>query len=170
VRRLRYEASAAFLGALAGADFAPGAMAEVMVAPGRTNFAARVAVLGTGMRNQPLADGRVAWTRVSLAIGPAWRLGRGRFVLDLHAEALAALLIVEGVGYSTTRQSFDVDPGLGAGARVAVRLGRFTPQVGVAVGGWLRQQQVHVTGTDLVAGLPRFEVFLSAGVGLGNFL
>lgn len=168
-RRVRWAVSAGFTASLAGAAFAPGATATVLLAGPRSRFAGRLAVTGLGYRDLALGPGAASWTRASIALGPAYRFSRGRVALDGHAEALVALLTVRGVGFDTTRQAFDVDPGLGAGARLLVRAGPVTPFVGVSVAGWLRRQQVRVTNTDLAGELPRFEVLLEAGVGFGDF-
>jgi hypothetical protein len=106
--------------------------------------------------------------RATLSLGAGWRYRVGRLALGMHAEALAALLWIGGAGYDITRSSFDFDPGLGAGARLGIRLGRVTPFIDASVAGWLRSHLVQVSGAPERVELPRFEVLLTAGVGFGN--
>lgn len=168
-RRARFEVAAGFVASLAGPSFAAGAAVEVLVAPRAVNLGVRLAVHATDVREEVLGPGRARWTRAALSVGPVYRFRPGPFAIDLHAEVLAALLAIEGTGFDTSASAFDFDPGLGAGARAALRLGPATPFIGVSLAGWLRKQQGLITGGNETAEIPRFEVLLSAGVGLGNF-
>jgi hypothetical protein len=165
----RFEIAPGFVGSLAGADFAAGAGVEVMIAPPRVNAAGRIALHGTDTREQALATGGARWTRVALSLGPLWRLRPGRFLVDLHADLLLALLAIEGQRFDTTGQSFGFDPGLGAGVRAGVKAGPAAPFIGLRIAGWLRRQEATVTGATGGVDIPRFEVLLTAGVGFGSF-
>ena len=66
-------------------------------------------------------------------------------------------------------RAFDFDPGLGTGIRAGIRVGPTHPFLAVAVAGWLRRQRAVLTGAPNSAEIPRFEVLLQAGIGLGNF-
>jgi hypothetical protein len=88
-------------------------------------------------------------------------------VLDVHAEGLIALLYFRGVGFTTTDSGFDVDVGLGAGVRGAVRAGPMRFFLGLGVAGWLRRESVQGMNGG-VATLPRIEALLSAGLSYGN--
>jgi hypothetical protein len=166
---VRFEVAAGFLASLAGSAFAAGARAEILVAPARLNLAGRLALQAMDVREEALGRGRARWTRAAVAIGPDYRLRPGRFVIDFHAEFLAALLVIEGVGFDVGQRAFDFDPGLGGGVRAAIKAGPATPYIGASIAGWLRRQEGRVDGVLESVEIPRFEVFLTAGVGLGSF-
>jgi hypothetical protein len=165
----RFEIAGSFVGSLAGADFAAGGGVEVMVAPPRVNAAGRMAIHGTDTREQALATGGARWTRVALSLGPMWRLRPGRFLVDLHADLLLALLTIEGQRFDTIDRAFAFDPGLGAGVRAGVKAGPTAPFVGLRIAGWLRRQEAIVSGATGGVDIPRFEVLLVAGIGFGSF-
>jgi hypothetical protein len=167
--KARFEVAAGFEASFAGSAFAAGGRVEALIAPTRRNIALRLAVQGTDVRDERLGRGSARWTRASLALGPAYRLRPGRFAIDFHAEFLAALLAIEGTGFDTSDRAFDFDPGLGGGVRGAIKAGPATPYIGVSIAGWLRRQEGRVSGVTEIAEIPRFEVMLTAGVGLGSF-
>ena len=169
-RSVGFELSAGFVASLAGSDFAPGAEVAAALGPRRSHFRGRVGAWATGLRTVALGPGRASYTRAGLALGPQFRFRPGRFRLDLHADAVCALLYVAGAGFSTTDNGYDVEPGLAAGARAAVRLGGGAfVYAGATVVGWLREQQVLVTGGQAAhSTLPRLEVLLTAGLAFGN--
>ncbi len=164
-RPLAWEVAAGLTGFYDGV--APAAGASVEASLGRPGLAARVAVSGELPREAPLGPGRVAWTRPALSLGARWRFARGRLRIDLYAEAIAALLVVGGRGFDTPHQDYDFDPGLGGGARLALRFGRVAPWVGVGVRGWLRRQTAVTPEPTGSLDLPRIEGSLSLGVAVG---
>ena len=165
--RVRWALSAGAVAALTGTAAAAGGELALSLAPARGGFSGRLSLLGVGPRQQPLGSGAASFTRVALALGPAYRWWRGRWGLEAHAAALTALLVVHGVGFDVNRQALDFDVGLGGGARVLLRLGPVVSHLGVAVAGWLRTQTVRVD--DLSTELPRYDVLFVAGLGFGSF-
>jgi hypothetical protein len=165
--RLKVELDAAFVSSLAGAAFAPGAAADVTLTHAGLGLGGRIGVRGFGTRTLALGTGSFGWTRVSLALGLAWRRDFGRVRLDLHAELSPALVMVAGAGLADAHQAYDVDVGLGGGLRFGVRAGPVTPFVGAAVVGWLREEQVLAINVQNPVSLPRFELLLSAGLAFG---
>jgi hypothetical protein len=168
-RRTGFEIDAAFLGSLAqGNALAAGGAIEIAVGEKRSHFLGRLELAGFQTRDLPLTTaGHVSWTRAWLALGPLFRFRPGRFVLDLHAEGLLALLYFGGVGFTTTQSGYDVDVGLGAGIRGAVRAGPMRFFLGVGLAGWLRQQTVQISGGASNV-IPRIEGLLTIGIGGGN--
>jgi hypothetical protein len=150
-------------------DFAAGGTVDASFAPGGRRWAARLALSGSGTRDLAFAGGSAGWTRFGLALGPALLLRRGRWQLDLHAEAVAGLLYVAGHGYDNARAAFSFDPGLGGGVRGAVRIGPLAPFVGVGVVGWLRPEEVALTSVAQGRTVPAVELLVSAGLSFGNF-
>jgi hypothetical protein len=166
-RGLGVAVGGAFVASFAPA-FAAGAAVDATFAPGDGSWAARLALSGSGTRDLAFAGGSAAWTRFGLALGPALRLRRGRWQLDLHAEAVAGLLYVAGHGFDGGRTAWSFDPGLGGGVRGAVWLGPVAPFLGVGVVGWLRPEEVALSGGGAGRMLPAVELLVSAGLAFGN--
>ena len=166
---LRYDTGAAFVASLAGSAFAAGGALDVALAPRAGHWMARLSLTGESLRAITLSPGHVDWTRAAVGLGPRLRLrARARWLFDVWAEALAALLVANGSGFVRNQQSFNFDPGIGGGVRVSLRYGRFAPFVGIGIAGWLRQQQLSVTATNNSVSVPRFEALFSAGASLGR--
>lgn len=169
VSRLRWDVAAGFAGAVAGPSFAPGGTIEATIGRAATGFGGWASLVGVGTSNLPLGPGQAAWTRPSLSVGAGYRLTRSRWTFDVHADAVAALLVVNGKGFTVTRQQYDFDPGLGGGVRAAVHVGATALFLGARAVGWLREQRVFVDGLAAAAVLPRYEVLLTLGLGRGRF-
>ena len=169
-RRVTYEVGGGFAAALTGRDFAPGGIVEVRVGSRRGRFGGRFAFTGTDARELALGNGHATWTRFQLALGPQIRFRPGRFMFDLHADGVVAVLMVSGVGFGAPKRDLDVDPGLGGGVRAAIRLGPVAPFLGVNAVGWLRRQLVGVTGLAQTAELPRYDLSFVVGLAFGTFL
>ena len=171
-RRAAVDLAGAFIASFAGASFAPGGGASALVGVQRGRVWGRIAAAGFATRDLALGPGHASWTRAFASLGVAVRFRPSRFIIDLHGDALAALLYVKGIGYMSPSESYDVDPGLGVGARAAVRLGPVALFLGGDVAGWLRAQTVRVlaqNGTTAgLADLPRVEALLSAGLAWGS--
>jgi hypothetical protein len=170
--QIGWELAGGFVGALAGPSFAAGGELSAMLGQRGGRLHGRLALGGTGLRDidvgmAPPAHGR--YTRAWLGLGPVVRFRPGRFLLDLDALASVALIYVSGIGYTTSRSATDVDVGLGGGGRAAVRAGPVAPYLGLHVQGWLRPLSLAVSGpAGGTAALPRFEVWLSAGLAVGT--
>jgi hypothetical protein len=166
---VRWEIGAGFVAGLTGTSFAPGGILDAQVAPRHGRFGGRIALLGAAPRELSLGAGQARYARPMVQLGPDVRFEPWRMLLDLHAEASLAVLIVEGQGFTTSQRDLDIDVGLGGGARAAIRIGPVAPFLGVSVLGWLRDQQVQVTGLGERASLPRYELSFLAGVAFGVF-
>src|SRR5947209_4541133 len=83
---------------------------EAALGPRRSHFLGRVALVGLGPRDLSLGPGHGTYTRAWAALGPLVRFRPSRFILDLHAEALLALLYVTSSGFTTSQSALDVDP------------------------------------------------------------
>jgi hypothetical protein len=162
------EIEAAFVGALAGTAFAPGAEATVRLGVLGRRWAALLGLLGEGPRTTPLGAGQVSWGRAALTVGAGARLIDRRISLELRAQARVALLYARGGGFAANYDRYDADAGLGAGLRLGVRVGRLRPMIGVDVVGWLRPEQAYAQAGsgEASTALPRVEALLIAGVGL----
>jgi hypothetical protein len=164
---LQYELSAAFLSSIASTGaFAPGAEATASFTRRGKRWLGRLSMFGTDLRQRQLGFGTMAWTRVALAAGVAYRLG-SIWQVDLHADAVAALLVLRGSGAATST-AFDLDPGLGGGVRGNRRWTHVAAFIDAGVVGWLRSQQVNATGSSDTVEVPRLDVLLTVGLSYGN--
>ena len=106
------------------------------------------------------------WTRPSARVGPGYRWDLGPVEIDLRAELVAALLAMEGRGYSANETSYSFDPGLGATLRIGVPAGRFLPWLSGGGTAWFKEHAVTVAGLADRATLARGEAFVALGVSL----
>jgi hypothetical protein len=166
--RVTVEVNAAWLGAIGPGGFAPGIILEPRLSVRGWPVGFFVGGFFEATRTLDLGGGNVDFGRAALLLGAGYRLERGRWSLDLRAQALAALLYLSGHGFTQNYDRLDGDFGLGAGARGGVRLGRVRPFIGVDAVGWLRsiQAQALEAGSTVATELPRFEVQLSVGLTL----
>jgi hypothetical protein len=169
--RIRYDVAAAFLvGWEPGAGVALGGTVDASFAPRRSRWGARVGVMALAPQTAAFGAGEIHWSRPALSLGPLLQLqlARARIRLVLHAEALAALLIVGSRGFANSTQQLDFDPGLGAGVLLGARMGIFQPFIEARLAGWLRAQNAQLDGFAGALELPRFDLWVSAGLALGR--
>lgn len=172
--KVGFELAGGFVASLAGGtSFAPGGELALTLGGRRSRVLGRLAFDGFATRNLAVGNSspaHVSYTRASVGLGPVVRFRPSRFLFDLHAEASLALSYVAGIGYARSQLGYDADVGLGGGARAAVRLGWAAPFLAASVVGWLRPTTVIVTGPGGGSpSLPAFELWLSAGIGFGNY-
>jgi hypothetical protein len=134
--------------------------------PGRP-WAGQVSLAAQGRESQPLGKGQTRWGRLAVGAGPSLRLGNDAWVVRLGLEALAGLLMADGVRYDETRTRFGVDAGADLGASIGRRFGRLTPWLGMELLGWLRPHQLEVTGAATTS-IPRLQAWFGAGVAFGS--
>ena len=148
-----------------------GGMLVIHAAPRGKAFGVRLGLTGTRWRREALGDSGAGaeWTRLQLEVGPRYRLRPGRLVVDLHAQAAAALVEVAGQGFAANYQSWGWDVGVGGGLRVGLPLRWALPWVGVAGTGYLRTQQLRVLGQPDTGQLPRFDVLVALGFSAGRW-
>jgi hypothetical protein len=167
---LIWEVEAGFLGSIAGNAFAPGASADVFL--GRLGFplGARIGVAGTDTREIALGAGQAGWGRAALSVGPNVEILSRVVRLDVHADVLGALLFMQGQGFSANYSDNAFDVALGGGLRAAVERWSVTPWIDVTLLGWLLHQNATAddAGMHVAAEIPRFDVWLRAGIAYGR--
>ncbi|MDB4969990.1 MAG: hypothetical protein JWN44_5679, partial [Myxococcales bacterium] len=169
--QLTWDVSASFLATIAGGAFAAGASADVTIGKRGFPLAARIGVAGTDNRDLALAGGRASWARAALMFGPVFDVFSKRGVrLDVHADVAAGWMFVQGRGYNANYSDNAFDPALGGGARLAVTKWTIEPWLDCTLLGWLRHQTLSVPGPTSTASaeIPRFDVWLRAGVAYGR--
>ena len=168
--QLEWSVDASFLASIAGGSFAAGASADVLIGKRHFPLAARIGVAGVDTRSLSIGMGHAVWNRVAIVFGPNYEAVSRYVHVDIHADVLAGWLFVQGQGYTTNHGDTAFDPALGGGVRMSVARWDLTPWIDVALLGWLRTQTASATqtATTLTAEIPRFDVWLRAGVAYGR--
>jgi hypothetical protein len=162
---LIHEMGAGVVAGWSGAEITGGGSIELWVGPDASRWAGHLSLLGLSSEHQSLPPGSVSWTRPRGAIGGRYRLVHGRHLsIDLRADAVAAVLIVSGDGFSANETAVAFDPGLSGGARLNVPWGRWTWFLEASALGWLRGQRAEVMGLGRSLDLPRAEALLHVGL------
>lgn len=166
-----FQIGLAVLGSVVGGQLAAGASLEGWLAPPDWHLGLALELSGTTARSEAVgarADA-ASWTRFALGLGPEAHLGLRGATVDLRAQALVALLHVEGVGLSTTNSDSSAELGAGAGVHVGWPWGNAVPWIGVDILLWPGHESLVVGGLPAVGDLPRFELQVSLGISLGRF-
>jgi len=168
---VRFSLGVGLLAAVSGGQIAPGAKVIGSLAPGRGHLGLDVALSAVTTRSEAVGNlpGAANWRRAALAAGPRYRFGDAAAMLDLHVDALAALLLVEGVGLAETTSDTSLQIGASAGIRATRAWGNAAPWIGVDVLVWPGHDRLEVAGQTTTGVLPRLEVQLALGLSLGRF-
>ncbi len=167
--RQRFDIAASLIVPVALPSGATSVGGSLEAAIGAGHFFGRAAVGASSLRDIPVGAGEARFLRADLSLGPLIRFVPGRFILDLHAEALFALLYVKGQGFMSSPTNLGFDFGIGAGFRAAWHFSKVAPFLGVDLNGWPLSQRVHTTGVIATSSLPTFDLLLSIGVAFGRF-
>jgi len=154
-----------------GGVTAPGAILTGALGLGVGGFALDGGVSATTSRAADVGalPGAASWTRVTMALGPALRLGYGHVRGDIHLQGLGALLHVRGVGVPNAASDTTPELGGGTGARVEIMSGTSIIWVGLDALAWPGQQRLLIANSGDQGRLPRLELVASVGMGLGRF-
>jgi len=167
-----FDLGLALIASVAGSEIAPGAVIRAWLAPGGWHTGLSLSLSGVTSRSEAVADyaGAASWRRFTLGAGPELRFEAGHTILAAQAQALAALLNVEGVGLTTTASSSTSQLGTGLGLRAGRPWGTAIPWIGADALLWPGHDRLVITGVSEHGQLPRFEVQVSLGLSLGRFL
>jgi hypothetical protein len=168
--RLQWNVEAGFLASVAGNAFAAGASGEVLLGKRKFPLAARIGLAGVDTRSLAVGTGHASWNRIALVFGPTYEAVSKYVHLDIHADLVAGWLFVQGQGYTQNHGDNAFDPALGGGVRMSVARWDITPWIDVTLLGWLRTQTASATeaGVTVSAEIPRFDVWLRAGLAYGR--
>ncbi len=167
--------SAAFdLGAGAGVSWAsslaPTLALQGSSAPAGWRLGWRAALAVDWLRTSPLGLGNARWTRAELHAGPRFRVGKGRFRIDLHSEAIAAAAIASGSDYPNDLTDFGLDLGVGAGLRALRVGGHHAFWLDIAASGWPHRTTLRIESIPSTSyALPALRVGAILGASLGRF-
>ena len=156
-------------GNLSGAAFVPGGELDLTWEPNQTGSGLLLSASWLSAHSEPLAEGTLRWTRWPLIAGPFLRLsGRGASV-ELEAGPAVGWLHVEGQNFSPNSKLGAVTLGGQAAVRIAPERARFGPFLMAVPMLWFGRSTAAVRlpkGQLAAKDLPRFELFLAAGVHL----
>jgi hypothetical protein len=123
-------------------------------------------ISATGAHSASLAGGSGNWRRVALLLSGGRRLALAAWQMDVGAEAIASLLMLQGRGYPQNYDATLFHPGAGAFVRVGRRIGPLALWVGIEGLWWLRPQRLFVERTSNTADVPKLEAMFGTGVEL----
>lgn len=152
----------------AGSGIVPGATIGLDLAHARAPVVLRASLFGMAPAQEALGEGSVRWVRSGAGIGVGYRPVRKRFVLELHGDVAAGLLVSWGAGFDRSTQTADFDPAGWVGLRTGLNLGRSLIFADVSGLGWMRKQRAGVASAGGVTEsleLPRVAAMLTLGVG-----
>ena len=109
------------------------------------------------------------WIRPALSLGPNLRLHGNTVALDIHGDAVVALVRVNGSGLSQTSSDTSMQFGLAAGLRGLWIWKHSAAWVGTDLLGYPGQDNLSVANLGQVGRLPRLEFQISLGIVLGRF-
>jgi hypothetical protein len=166
-----FDVGAALFGSLApgagSSGAAVGALVIASVVPAGGRVGGRLSLQGSTQRELTLGNGAVRWRRLVGGVGPQLRLtSAGRAAtLDLHGDALVALVSASGSGFAVNHSAGSVDAGIAAGARLFVGPRRSVqPWLDLSLAGWLRQEVAYNDPGGASVKLPRVEGILALGL------
>jgi hypothetical protein len=169
---MAFEVGAALSGSVAPsggrAGTAAGGLIVASAGPAHGSVALRLMLAGSAQRELPLGAGHVLWQRLVAGLGPDLRLATraSPLAVDLHAEALVALLSARGEGFTPNLSDGSFDAGLSAGVRFAFGGGTVAPWLDLSLGSWLRSQHAVSAPDQASVTLPRVEAAASLGLSL----
>jgi hypothetical protein len=159
------------IASMTGGQLAPGARIGGWLAPRGGHLGVGVALSAATSRSEPVGAeaGAARWIRGALGVGPDVRADVGKTVLGAHAQVLAALLHVEGVGLPTTASDSSAQLGAGVGVQIGRPWGSATPWIGADVLYWPGHDRLEISGLAAAGELPHLEIQLALGLSLGRF-
>jgi hypothetical protein len=127
-----------------------------------------------GARHIPLSDFGInsgddlTWQRFPLGLGAHARLFGDPVRVDVHAEALIALLTLSAPASLLPRATaYSADAGAGLGARAQMKLGAVLIWLGAAAVVWPGKTTIAIGGAQSTQTLPQFELLIQQGLAFG---
>lgn len=112
----------------------------------------------------PLELGSVAFRQPGARLGVLWQARWRRLVVDLRAEGVAGLWLLEGRGFDENKSVSGFAPGLGGSARVGLTLGPLRPFLAAMGTWWPIAETASVGGASDLRRLPPAQFLLALGL------
>ncbi len=166
-----FDAGLGVLTSMVGTQAALGAKLTGVLTPLAHGLGFSWASSASTKHSQAIADpsGQAEWIRPALALGPNLRLQGDRLALDVHGDAVLAILHVKGVGLASTASDTSAQLGLAAGVRGLWTWARGAIWVGTDLLGFPGQDNLTIGNRGQVGRLPHLEIQVSLGGSLGRF-
>ncbi len=136
-RRSRLALSAGVFASAIWDSVAPGARAELSF--GQRGLGIRLSLSGTAPQGRSLGHGTVEWWRLSVELGPTYRVGPVR----LDVGSIESMLAIQGSNFPVYRSSTGATAGVTAGLRVSRAFGAWLPWLELRGIGWPLSQRVY---------------------------
>lgn len=167
-----FDAGLAALTSIAGGEAALGGKLEGALTPFASGLGFHIATSLSSSHEQTTtaSDVQAQWIRPALSVGPNLRLQGSRLALDIHGDAVLALLRIKGSGSGLKENASDttVQAGLAAGVRGLWTWNRAAAWVGADLLGFPGQDNLTV-GIYREGQLPHLEIQVALGIALGRF-
>jgi len=171
-RPMPFDAGLALLTSIVDGEAVLGARLEGSLFPADLPLGLHAALSATTTHTQAITTppSEAKWLRAALAAGPSYRPFRTAPGLDLHVDGVLALLHVRGAGLlATTSSDTSLQLGLAAGLRGLWSWHNLAGWVGTDLFVYPGDDRLSIGSIGEVGRLPRLEVQIAAGVGLGRF-
>jgi hypothetical protein len=116
----------------------------------------------------PSTTAEARWLRPALAAGPNLRLQGNRLALDIHGNAVLALLHINGSGLGKSTSDTTVQVGMAAGLRGLWTWTGGAVWVGADLFGYPGQDNLTI-GDERKGRLPHLEIQASLGIAMGRY-
>jgi hypothetical protein len=167
-----FDAGLAALTSIVGREAAFGAKLEGSLTPFAHGLGFHLATSLSSSHEQTTTASTVQaqWIRPALSVGPNLRLQGNRLALDIHGDAVLALVHVKGSGSGLSENASDttLQWGLAAGVRGLWTWNRAAIWLGADLLGFPGQDNLTI-GKDRTGQLPHLEIQVSLGIALGRF-
>jgi hypothetical protein len=170
-RRFLFDAGLALLTSVVGGELVLGAKLEGVLSPFAHGLGFHLALSMASNHTQTISSPplEAQWIRPALSAGPNLRLHSDSLALDLHGDAVLAILHVKGSGLKDTASDTSVRFGLAAGLRGLWTWETGAAWVGADLLGFLGQDNLTVGNYGPVGRLPNLEIQVSLGIAPGRF-
>jgi hypothetical protein len=148
----------------AGPHFTPGALLDIRLGSLSSAWGVGLSLTFSGSTALPLGTGTVDYSPLAARLGPRFSLGLGPLVLELGAELVCGVYLLDGEGFQPDQSAHGGRGGAGLEARLGWLIGPVKLWLGVLGTGWLQKTRAAVRGSDVTTDLSRFE--LSGVLGL----
>lgn len=167
-----FDAGLGALTSIAGGEAALGGKLEGTLTPFAHGLGFHIATSMSASHEQATtaSDVQAQWLRPALSVGPNLRLQGSRLALDIHGDAVLALLRIKGSGSGLKENASDttVQAGLAVGVRGLWTWNRAAAWLGADLLGFPGQDNLTI-GIDRTGQLPHLEIQVALGISLGRF-
>lgn len=167
-----FDAGLAALSSIVGTEAAFGGKLEGVLTPFASGLGFHIAASLSSSHEQTTTDSAVQaqWIRPALTVGPNLRLQGSRLALDIHGDAVLALVHVKGTGTGLRENASDttLQGGLAAGVRGLWTWNRAAIWFGADLLGFPGQDNLTI-GIDKKGQLPHLEIQVALGIAVGRF-